>query len=109
MNSAIGGSYYPVNTSAIANVYANAFENGGNWSAVLTNGNNYSVQITLQFPATGTLPASAETVLYTNGITDNNEDSNSVTIAPLPGGLSVSANSVAFTLPPFSIVALPPL
>jgi hypothetical protein len=108
MNSAIGGSYYPVDTSAMANVYANAFENAGNWSAVLTNGNNANVRITLQFPATGTLPASAKTVLYTNGLTDNNEDTNSVKIAPLPGGISISGNTITLTLPPFSVVALPP-
>ncbi len=106
VNSAMGGSYYPVDTSAFSNVYANAFENGGNWSAVLTNGNNSSVKITLQFPSTGTLPGSAETVLYTNGLTDNNENSNSVKIGPLPGGISISGNTLTLTLPPYSVVAL---
>ncbi len=108
MNSAIGGNYYPVDTSAMSNIYANAFENGGNWSAVLTNAGNSNVPITLQFPSGGTLPTSANTVLYTHGITDDNEDSNSVTIGPLPGGVSVSGNSLTLTLPPFSVVALPP-
>jgi hypothetical protein len=108
VNSAMAGSYYPVDTSAVSNVYANAFQNNGNWSAVLTNGNDSSVQLTLEFPSSGNLPASAETVLYTNGITDNNENSNSVTIGALPGGISVSGNNVILTLPPLSVVSLLP-
>jgi hypothetical protein len=108
VNSAMAGSYYPVDTSSISNVYANAFQNNDNWSAVLTNGNDSSVQVTLQFPSSGNLPASAETVLYTNGITDNNENSNSVTIGALPGGISVSGTNVTVTLPPLSVVSLLP-
>ena len=108
LNSAMAGGYYPVNTSAISNVYANAFENNGRWSVALTNGNDNNVQLTLQFPPTGTLPSSGQTVLYTNGITDNNENSNSVRIGPLPGGMSVTGNSLTLTLPPFSVVALLP-
>jgi hypothetical protein len=108
LNSAMGGSYYPVNTSAISNVYANAFESGGKWSAALINGNSSSVRITLQFPTTGTLPDSGETVLYTNGLSDNNENSDSVTIGPLTGGVSTSGNTLTVTLPPFSVVALLP-
>lgn len=108
LNSAMAGSYYPVNTSAISNVYANAFQNNGHWSAALTNANNYNVQIRLQFPSSGTLPTSAQTVLYTNGFTDNNEDSNSVTIGLLPGGFTISGNILTLTLPPFSVVALLP-
>ncbi len=108
VNSAMGGSYYPVNTSGISGVYANAFENNGLWSAVLVNSNSSSVSLTLQFPASGTLPTTAKTVLYTNGITDNNENSSDVYIGALPGGLSVSGSSVTITLPPFSVVALDP-
>jgi hypothetical protein len=108
LNSAMAGSYYPVNTSAISNVYANAFQNNGYWKAALTNANDYNVQLALQFPSTATLPSSAQTVHYTNGITDNNEDSNSVTIGPLPGGISISGNTVTLTLPPLSVVALLP-
>ncbi len=64
--------------------------------------------LTLQFPATGALPGSAETVLYTNGITDNNENSSNVTIGALPGGLITSGRNVTMTLPPDGVVALNP-
>ena len=89
-----------------SDVYANAFENNGNWSVTLTNRNDFSVLDS--FPPSGNLPATAETVLYTNGITDNNENSNSVTIGPLPGGISVTGNTVTLTLPPLSVVSLLP-
>jgi hypothetical protein len=108
VNSAMGGNYYPVAISAASKVFANAFENGSYWSAALVNGNDSSVRLTLQFPSSGTVPATAETVLYSNGIIDNNENSNSVTIGPLPGGVSISGNTVTATLPPFSVVALLP-
>lgn len=109
VNSAMGGSYYPVTMpGGVDGVYANAFENGGNWSAVLVNSNPCALGLTLQFPATGTLPGTTETVLYTNGITDNNENSNNVTIGALPGGLRISGRSVTLTLPPDAVVALDP-
>jgi len=36
------------------------------------------ITLTVEFPASGTVPQTAETVLYTNGITDNAENSNDV-------------------------------
>ena len=46
------------------------------------------------------MPQTAETVLYTNGITDNSENSNDVYVGELPGGLSISGQNVTLTLPP---------
>jgi hypothetical protein len=107
VNSAIGGDYYAV-TGMPTGTYANAFENGSNWSAALVNSTPSRVSLTVQFPATGTLPAIAKTVLYTNSITDNNENSSNVYIGALPGGMKVSGRSVTITLPPYAVVALNP-
>jgi len=108
INSAMGGSYYPVNISGVSGVYANAFEQGTDWSAVLVNTTSSSIPITVVFPSSGTVPAAAQTVLYSNGMTDNNEDSNDVYVGALPGGLTSSGQKVILTLPPDSIVALDP-
>lgn len=107
LNRAIGGAYHQMNTAAWPGVYGGAFNQNGAWSAVMTNSNNASVSFSVTFPP-GTLPSQAQTVLYTNGLADNDENSNSVTIGPLPGGISTSANTLTLTLPPFSVVALLP-
>ena len=104
VNSAIGGAYYPVN--APSGTVINAYENAGAWSAALVNTTAAPITLTLQFPASGTVPQTAETVLNTNGITDNAENSNDVYVAALPGGLSTSGQNVTLTLPPFSVVAI---
>jgi len=57
-------------------------------------------------PGFGYSAQTAETVLYTNGITDNAENSNDVYVGALPGGLITSAQNVTLTLPPFSIIAI---
>ena len=64
------------------------------------------ITLTVEFPASGTMPQTAEAVLNTNGITDNAENSNDVYVAALPGGLSTSGQNVTLTLPPFSVVAI---
>jgi len=58
------------------------------------------------FPSSGTMPQNAETVLYTNGMADNSENSNNVYVADLPGGLSISGQNVTLTLPPYSVVGI---
>ncbi len=108
LNRAIGGEYHMLDTSQWAGVYGAAFNNNGSWSAILSNSNSTSVSFQVTFPAGGTLPAKAETVLYTSGLADNDENSNSVTIGALPGAISVTANTITLTLPPFSAVALLP-
>jgi hypothetical protein len=52
------------------------------------------------------MPQTAETVLYTNGLTDNAENSNDVYVGALPGGLSTSGTNVTLTLPGYSVVAI---
>ena len=108
LNRAIGGEYHMLDTSQWAGVYGAAFNNNGSWSAILSNSNSTSVSFQVTFPAGATLPAKAETVLYTSGLADNDENSNSVTIGALPGAISVTANTITLTLPPFSAVALLP-
>jgi len=108
LNRAIGGAYHKMDTSNWSGVYGAAFNQSGSWSAILSNSNNSSVSFQVSFPAGGTLPAKAETVLYTSGLADNDENSNAVTIGPLPGAISISGTTLSLTLPPFSAVALLP-
>jgi hypothetical protein len=105
MNSAIMGSYYPVNTSGISNVFINAYDNSGFWSAVFINGNPTATPIILTLPGTDLLPANAITVLNTNGITDNSEASGSVFVGPLPGGMTPSGRTITLIMPPDSVSA----
>jgi hypothetical protein len=105
VNSAIGGAYYPV-VGAPSRTVINAFKNAGAWSAVLVNTNGSSITVTLVFPGSGTLPQTAETVLNTNGLTDNSENSNDVYLGALPGGLTTAGQNVTLTLPAYSVVAI---
>jgi hypothetical protein len=104
VNSAIAGAYYPV--KAPSGTVINAYENAGAWSAALVNTTDSSITLTLAFPSSGSMPQTAETVLYTNGMTDNAENSNDVYVGELPGGLSISGQNVTLTLPPFAVVAI---
>jgi hypothetical protein len=104
VNSAITGAYYPV--KAPSGTVINAYENAGAWSAALVNTTDSSITLTVEFPSSGSMPQTAETVLYTNGMTDNAENSNDVYVGELPGGLSISGQNVTLTLPPFSVVAI---
>jgi hypothetical protein len=104
-NRVIGGDYHPINTSNLSGVYGAAFKDSGGWSALLSNSNNIPVTIRITFPS-GTLPSVGETVLYTNTMADNNENSNSVAIGALPGGIVASTQTMTVTLPPLSLVAL---
>jgi len=111
VNSAIqqGGALFGVSGSTsgiIINPYNANTSGSGAWSAALVNTTASPVTLTLQFPASGTLPQTAEALLNTNGITDNTENSNDVYVGALPGGLSTSGQNVTFTLPPYSVVAI---
>ena len=111
VNSAVTSYYFPV-SGGPSGVVADSFNsnNGGtgSWSAVLVNTKNVNQSYQLTFPSTGNLPSTGETVNYTKGITDNNEDSDSVTIGALSGGITTSGRSVNLTLCPLCVVALEP-
>src|ERR1700678_3469742 len=106
VNRAISGAYYPV--KAPTGTVINAYQNAGAWSAALVNTTASPITLTVQFPSSGTLPQTAETVLYTNSIADNSENSNFVHVGPLPGGITEAGRTVTLTLPPLSVVALEP-
>jgi hypothetical protein len=106
VNRAISGAYYPV--KAPTGTVINAYQNAGAWSAALVNTTASPITLTVQFPSSGTLPQTAETVLYTNSIADNSENSNYVHVGPLPGGMTEAGRNVTLTLPPLSVVALEP-
>ena len=105
VNSAIGGSYYPV-TGMGSGTSANAFLQGTDWSAVLVNSTSGDAVGTITFP-TGTVPGSCKTVLYTNGITDNNENSNDVYVGSC-GSFSCTGQTCSYNLAPFSVEAMDP-
>jgi hypothetical protein len=104
-NRAIAGDYHPMATEEFPGVYGAAFRSVGKWSALLSNSNDAEVQMRIRFPD-GIPPSIGETVAYTNSISDNNEDSNSVHIAPLLGGITVADQTIKLALPPLSLVAL---
>ena len=105
-NMAVGGDFYPVNTSKYPGVTGAAFLSSGKWSALFSNGNATSQTITLTFPS-GTVPTSMSQLAYTNGLTDTNESSALVSIKP--GSVtSLGNNQVSFVIPPWGAVALTP-
>jgi len=111
VNSAVTSYYFPVSGgpgSVVVDSFNSNNSGTGNWSAVLVNTQNVNQSYQLTFPSTGNLPSSAETVNYTKSIADNNEDSDSVTIGALSGGITTSGRSVNLTLCPLCVVALEP-
>lgn len=112
LNEAIpqGGAYYPV-TGAASGVYIAAFKSGSQWTAAVSNSNNFSQVQSITFP-TGTVPGLGETVLNSgtcgSGLCDNNENSASVGIGALPGGVTVAGQTVTFSIPAWSEAVLLP-
>jgi hypothetical protein len=103
VNSAIGGAYYPI-TGMANGTYASAFLQGTHWSAVLVNSTSVNAAGTITFPA-GTVPGSCKTVLYTNGITDNSENSNDVHVGSC-ATFSCTGQTCSYNLPAFSVEAM---
>ena len=103
VNSAIGGSYHPVD-GIPSGTYASAFLQGTDWSAVLVNSTSTNAAGTITFPP-GTVPGSCKTVHYSNGIRDNNENSNSVDVGSCTS-FSCSGQTCKYNLPPFSVEAM---
>jgi hypothetical protein len=105
-NSAVQGDYHAC-TGAPSGVLCAAFLKSGQWTAALSNSNATTTAVTVTFP-TGAVPTVGKTILYTTGMTDNNEDSTNVSIGSLVGGVSPSGQTVSVTMPAFAAVALTP-
>ena len=105
-NSAIanGAGYYAC-TNAPSGIYCDAFKSGSSWTLVASNSNSTSTSFSVTFPS-GTVPPVAATINYTSGLSDNNENSNSVTLGNLSGGVSYSGQTATLTMPAFGAVAL---
>jgi hypothetical protein len=104
-NSAVQGDYHAC-PGAPSEVYCAAFYANGTYQVALSNANSSATAVTITFPS-GTIPPTVgKTVLYTKGMADNNEASNSVYIGKLPGTVTRSGQQVSFTAPAFSAVAL---
>jgi hypothetical protein len=106
-NSAVRGNYYPI-FGLPSGVHGAAFcPTGQPWcNAVLSNSNPNSNPVSIVFPNGSKPPTRGKTVLYTNGMADNNEATNSIYIGSLPGGVSLSGQQVSFTAPPLSALVL---
>jgi len=108
-NTAVGsGQNYYACTGAPPGITCAAFCSPGqsNCNLALANSNTSSTSVSVAFPPGTTAPPLGYTVLYSSGMTDNNENSNSVTIGELPGGVTVTAQTANFTAPPLSAVVL---
>jgi hypothetical protein len=103
-NTAVRGDYHAC-AGAPSGIYCAAFLSGGKWTAALSNGNATPTPVGITFPA-GTVPSVGTTINYVNGLSDNNEATNTVTIGRLKGDVSVKGQEVSFTMPAFSAVAL---
>jgi hypothetical protein len=106
-NSTVQGNYYAI-SGLPSGVYGAAFCHTGQaqCKVALANSNSSSTAVSITFPSGTAAPTAGKTVLYTYGMGDNNEASNSVYIGSLPGGVSQSGKQVSFTAPAFSAVAL---
>jgi hypothetical protein len=106
-NSAVQGDYHAC-IGAPSGVHCAAFYHAGKSQpqVALSNANSSPTPVTITFPSGTRPPTLGKTVLYTRGMADNNEASNSVYIGSLPGGVSRSGQQVSFAAPAFSAVAL---
>jgi hypothetical protein len=108
-NAAVGTNqnYYAI-SNLPAGVIGAAFCSTGQarCRVALANENSSPTAVSITFPSGSTVPTLANTILYTTAMTDANENSDSVYIGSLPGGVSQSGQQVSFTAPAFSAVAL---
>jgi len=112
VNSAVqqGGTLFAVNSRTndiIVNPYNSNSVGTGTWSAALVNTSGSTVPYSLTFLTTGTVPAKCEATVNTNGITDNNENSNNVALGSCTS-FSCSERTCRVTLQPDQVVAMDP-
>jgi hypothetical protein len=108
-NMVIGtGRDYHACTGAPAGIICAAFYNGetNTYQLALANSDQIDTAVSVTFPNGTVVPMNAQTVLYTKGMADNNQNSDSVRIGHLPGGVSVSGQRISFTAQALSAVAL---
>ena len=104
-NRAVQGDYHAC-TGAPSGINCAAFLSGGKLdSSFKLMQIRTATSVTITFPM-GTVPSAGTTINYVNGLSDNNEATNTVTIGRLKGGVSISGQIVNFTMPAFSAVAL---
>jgi hypothetical protein len=104
-NSAVQGDYHRC-TGAPAGITCAAFYANGAYNLAVSNANSSATPLTVTLPSGATPPCLGRTVLYKHGIADNNENSSSVYIGPLPGIISCGTRQISFSAPPFSAVAV---
>jgi hypothetical protein len=103
-NRTVRGDYHAC-TGTPSGISCAAFLSGKSWTAALASANSTATSVTITFPM-GVMPSAAASVNFLNGLSDNNEATNTVTIGRLKGGVSVSGQIVNFTIPAFSAVVL---
>jgi hypothetical protein len=101
------GDYHAC-TGAPSGVICAAFYNSSTnaYQLALVNTNTSNTSFSVTFPGGTTVPKVGEAINYSSGMTDNNENSNSVTIGALSGGLSYSGQTATLTIPALAAVAL---
>ena len=108
-NQVANGGYHQC-TGAGSGVQCAGFASGSSYTLAMANENQTSQAESVTFPAGTFVPTIGKTILYTNGMPDNNEYPSSgtapVAIGALPGGVSVVGQVVSFTIPPLSAVVL---
>jgi hypothetical protein len=110
VNSAIqqGGTLFGVDggpESVVVNPYNSNSSGTGAWSAAMVNTTGSPVAYSLTFPPTGAPPTICQATINVNGITDNAEDSNKVSVGSCTN-FSCSSRTCAVTLQPYQVVAM---
>jgi hypothetical protein len=108
VNGAIQANYYPITglpSGVVANAYGSNGLGTGNMSAVLVNGNGTAQSFAVVFPAGSTVPQSCVASVYTNGLADNNENSDDVTAGACTSVTTVG-QAVGITLRPYQVAAM---
>ena len=101
------GDYHAV-TGLPSGVYCAAFAHSStnNYQLACVNTNTTPTAVSVAFPSGANVPTIADTVNYTNGMADNNENSASLSIGSLSGGVSYNGQTGTFTIPALGTVAL---
>lgn len=103
----VNGDYHAI-SGLPSGIVGAAFYNTStnNYQVALVNTNKTSTAVSVTFPNGTNVPTLSQSVKYTTGMTDNNENSNSLSIGSLSGGSSVNGQAVSFTMPGLAAVAL---
>ncbi len=105
-NQVVQGDFYRMDTTAYPGVSGAAFLGTSGWTAMMTNSSATAIPIVLNFPAGAGVPSVMQQLNYTTSVTDENETSPLVSIAPGGPITSLGAGAISFTIPAYGAIAL---